>query len=265
MANVDNIFSDISKVFKVWLETPLGQAFYTREQQIIELLSARAFSHYSVHLGPCEPFWSEKLANAQYSLSLQPDLCLCDLDLRYRQVIFHPDQLPLATDSIDLVIVRHGLDISDNPHQLLREVARVVIPGGRIIIAGFNPLSSWGVWRLLRFKIGVPWCNRFLALGRLTDWLNLLNFQKLECYPFFFHLPFNRAACWKSVNFMEQFCSQQGIQMGAGYVLSAVKLETRVNLLKPRWQSVVAKSRFSLASANTASDYEPQQNNKSEV
>ena len=256
MANWDTAFSDASKAFTVWFETPLGQAFCAREQQVIESLAAQAFGHYSVHIGPGKQFLSEMLGNSQRSLSLQPDICLCDLDTCWRWVIFHPDQLPLATDSIDLVVIRHGLDISHNPHQLLREVARIIAPGGRVIIAGFNPLSSWGLWRLLRFKVGVPWGSRFLQLGRLQDWLNLLSFQQIACCPFFFNLPINRASKSQGGNIIEQFCSKRGIQLGAGYVISAVKLQTRVHLLKPRWQPVMSKPRFNLVGANATPAYE---------
>ncbi len=256
MANWDTAFSDASKALKVWFETPLGQAFCAREQQVIESLAVHAFGHYSVHLGPGKQFLSKMLGNFQCSLSLQPDMCLYDLDTCWRRVIFHPDQLPLANGSTDLVVIHHGLDISHNPHQLLREVARIIAPGGRVIIAGFNPLSSWGLWRLLRFKMGVPWGSRFLQLRRLQDWLNLLSFQQLACCPFFFNLPISRASRLQSDNVMEQFCSKRGIQLGAGYVLSAVKLQTRVHLLRPRWQPVMSKPRFSLVGANATPDYE---------
>ncbi len=57
-------------------------------------------------------------------------------------------------DSIDLVFLPHTLEFSADPHQVLRETERVLIPEGRVIILGFNPLSSLGLWRLFRRRGG---------------------------------------------------------------------------------------------------------------
>jgi ubiquinone/menaquinone biosynthesis C-methylase UbiE len=56
-------------------------------------------------------------------------------------------QLPFAAHSIDLVVMAHVLEFHDDPHQILREVERVLIPEGEVIIAGFNPISIWGLRR----------------------------------------------------------------------------------------------------------------------
>ena len=56
-----------------------------------------------------------------------------------------PDFLPIETNSIDLVLLPHILEFSSNPHQILREVQRVLMPEGHVIVCGFNPRSLWGV------------------------------------------------------------------------------------------------------------------------
>lgn len=59
------------------------------------------------------------------------------------------DELPFASASIDLVVLPHVLEFAEEPHQILREVERVLIPEGQVIICGFNPVSLWGarhVW-----------------------------------------------------------------------------------------------------------------------
>ena len=63
-----------------------------------------------------------------------------------RQVVVVHDftELPFATQSLDLVVMPHVLEFSAEPHQVLREVERVLIPEGQVIICGFNPISMWG-------------------------------------------------------------------------------------------------------------------------
>ncbi len=60
------------------------------------------------------------------------------------------DALPFASQSIDLVVLPHGLELARDPHETLREIERVLVPEGRVMIVGFNPASLWG----LRQRLG---------------------------------------------------------------------------------------------------------------
>jgi SAM-dependent methyltransferase len=52
----------------------------------------------------------------------------------------------------------HALEFHDDPHQILREVERVLIPEGELIITGFNPISIWGLrQRLPNCPGDFPW------------------------------------------------------------------------------------------------------------
>ncbi|MBK6906226.1 MAG: methyltransferase domain-containing protein [Rhodocyclaceae bacterium] len=44
--------------------------------------------------------------------------------------------LPFASNSIDLVVVPHTLEFDSNPHQVLREVERVLVPEGQVLVSG---------------------------------------------------------------------------------------------------------------------------------
>jgi hypothetical protein len=37
------------------------------------------------------------------------------------------------------------LELARDPHHALREVERVLVPEGRVVISGFNPASLWGL------------------------------------------------------------------------------------------------------------------------
>ena len=87
------------------------------------------------------------------------------------------EELPVASDSVDVVVLHHALDFTEQTHRLLREATRVLRPGGHMLIIGFNPASLWGLAKLLRSRNHVPWCGKFISKGRLADWLQLLNLQ----------------------------------------------------------------------------------------
>ena len=93
--------------------------------------------------------------------------------------------LPFAEQSLDLIILPHTLEIYPDPHATLREVERVLVPEGRVIIAGLNPLSLWGA-RVIRerFYARLGSTNNFMPIHseligpqRMKDWLTLLGFE----------------------------------------------------------------------------------------
>lgn len=89
--------------------------------------------------------------------------------------VVDPCNLPFENDAFDVVVLFHALDMAARPHQALREAARVLADGGRLIVTGFNPWSLWGLRRLFR-RSKAPWNAHFLNPVRMTDWLSLLDF-----------------------------------------------------------------------------------------
>jgi SAM-dependent methyltransferase len=87
------------------------------------------------------------------------------------------DELPFASQSIDLIVLPHVLEFAQEPHRVLREVDRVLMPEGHIVLTGFNPASLWGVQHGMQ-RLGVrpflPRATQMIALPRLKDWLKLL-------------------------------------------------------------------------------------------
>jgi SAM-dependent methyltransferase len=86
--------------------------------------------------------------------------------------------LALPSHSIDGFVLHHALELESDPRAALREVARVVVPGGRILICAFNALSLWAVRSLYgRMRSDVFSGMRFVNPVRLKDWLALLGFE----------------------------------------------------------------------------------------
>jgi SAM-dependent methyltransferase len=105
------------------------------------------------------------------------------------------DALPFDSQSLDLVVLPHTLELARDPHLTLREVERVLVPEGRVVVVGFNPTSLWGlrqrIGRTLRAlgrrrELFLPSAGEFLGYRRLRDWLRLLSFEveagRFGCY-----------------------------------------------------------------------------------
>ena len=96
--------------------------------------------------------------------------------------------IPLATNSIDLIVCPHVLEFTNNYHHVLQEFYRILAPQGKLIITAFNRYSWFGL-----FKKKIPLLNkaRLIRLEKLKDQLQTLNFS-LEGGKFFnYSPPFN--------------------------------------------------------------------------
>ncbi|MEW6353264.1 MAG: methyltransferase domain-containing protein [Pseudomonadota bacterium] len=153
------------------------------------------------------------------------------------QLYARPDALPIASDSVDVVVLPHTLEFAPDPHQVLREAERVLIAEGSVVILGFNPWSLWGVWRLLLMRGGEPpWCGRFLSLTRIRDWLALLGFDEIQMRPYFFRPPLHHTGVMHKLNFMEHLGARLWPKLAGAYLLVAKKRVSTLTPIKPRWR-----------------------------
>ena len=148
-----------------------------------------------------------------------------------------PSQLPMATDSVDALVLPHTLDFSPTPQQVLREVERVLIPEGRLVLLGFNPWSLWGVTRLLQFRKGrAPWCGHFLSRRRLSDWLSLLGFRIEQTELLMFRPPIRHTGIMNRLKFMESVGNRYYSGFSAVYAVKAIKQVSTLTPIKPKWK-----------------------------
>jgi SAM-dependent methyltransferase len=152
-----------------WLESPQGRYVMAWEQATIDAVVADLFGYNAIQLGLPQ---RDLLAENRIPLRQVAD------DSGQVDVFCDLRQLPFAAHSIDLVVMPHVLEFHADPHQILREVERVLIPEGEVLITGFNPISIWGLRRALPNCPGhFPWNGHYLSVRRLKDWLQLLGFE----------------------------------------------------------------------------------------
>ena len=147
-----------------------------------------------------------------------------------------PEQMPVATDYIDAVILLHALDFATDPRQVLRESERVLIPEGRLIVCGFNPYSLWGLRRWLPGAgKGLPWKGQFISYARLRDWFSLLGFDVERTTTRMFKLPVQHQEWLGKLDKLESL-GQKWLPWFAGvYMVQAVKRVSTVTPVRPLW------------------------------
>lgn len=63
-------------------------------------------------------------------------------------------RLPFAGGSFDLAIAVTALCFVASPAQAVAEIARVLRPGGRLVVGELGRLSTWAAWRRVRAWLG---------------------------------------------------------------------------------------------------------------
>jgi SAM-dependent methyltransferase len=168
--------------------------------------------------------------------------------------------LPFADASLDLIVLPHTLELSIDPHATLREVERVLMPEGRVVISGLNPTSLWGLrqrrarlyQRMGRGTLYLPDVGEFIGYRRLRDWLRLLSFE-VESARFGCYRPAVRSAQWlERFGWMDPLGERWWPILGAAYFLVAVKRVHGMRLLEPAWRNQRQRSAATVPVANRA-------------
>ena len=148
------------------------------------------------------------------------------------------DELPLESDSIDTVIAHHTLDFADNPHQVLREIQRVLTPQGQLLLIGFNPHSLRGIGARLRGLSRKSLWHRHAAVSekRLTDWLHLLGCEVQDCTRLGALPLLGRGAMRRWLMRLDGWSNRHNLPGGSVYILHAIKQVSAVHRPRRQWQ-----------------------------
>jgi SAM-dependent methyltransferase len=136
-----------------------------------------------------------------------------------------PDELPIDSDSVDAIVAHHCLEFAANPHQVLREIQRVLTPQGQLLVIGFNPYSLLGCKTRLRGLLHDPlWSRqRFVSEHRLTDWLHLLGCEVLDTRRLYALPPAGRGRLRRLIARCDTWTAQHNLPIGGVYILHATK------------------------------------------
>jgi SAM-dependent methyltransferase len=221
---------------EAWFDSELGRSLLAAVVMRLSSLLPNLFGYHIVQLG----VFRDKPLLAASRISHQVVLSIDTAVTPGEQNGAHCDAgaLPLASDSIDVMLLPYVLEFEPDPHQVLREVDRTLIGEGHVVIIGFNPWSCWGLTRLLlMWSETVPWCGRFLRLGRVKDWLKLLGFEVTHVSRIFFRPPLRSPRLLRSLGFMEKLGRTLWPFLGGAYVVVARKRLETLMPIRTQWRA----------------------------
>ena len=167
---------------RAWYRLPLGHMLAEAE---LAALAEQLPTLFGYHLMVIDPPW-QRCALKDSRIPHHVIQSVVPLTQPEASLAGHTENWPILTDSVDAIVLPHTLELSSDPHQVLREADRSLIPDGHLVVLGFNPYSLWGVRRTLSRKQGrMPWGARFQSLSRLKDRLGLLGFDTLHSHYLF--------------------------------------------------------------------------------
>jgi len=248
--------SDQQKIIGLhhWFESAPGRYLLEWEQACFDAAVADVFGYHSLQVGMplLDGLRANRMQHRWLALDEWPEAGPDAQQGGRPDLLAHAVALPFPDNSLDLVLLPHALELSHDPHSALREVARVLVPEGRVVITGLNPVSLWGLrqqrQRLLRRVAGgrgrlfLPDLGEFIAPWRMRDWLKLLNFE----------LGAMQYGCWRPAvrtqHWLDRYAWMDGVGarlwpiLGAAYFIVGIKRVHGMRLLEPAWRSTRARA-----------------------
>lgn len=162
------------KEFSKWLKSKQGARLTAIEKDYLKILLENIYGSHALLLAdPAQIAFADVLQVNDHVLVHPSKTCRAKefISAKY-------SALPIAPDSMQVVLMPHTLEFVSNPHQVLREMEKVVRPEGHVIILGFNPMSLCGLRRFFSNR-GI-WAGEFRSVNKVKDWLTLLGFDVVK-------------------------------------------------------------------------------------
>ena len=252
--------SDSIISFVEWLQTPAGQYLLAWERAQLDAAVSDIFGYHALQLGLPQLDGLHTNRMSHQWLALDQTGRVGSSVARESALLADYTALPFPSSSLDLVVLPHTLEFSADPHATLREVERVLVPEGRVVICGMNPTSLWGfkqgrghIYQRLGYnRLFLPEGGDFIGYWRLRDWLRLLSFE-VEQGEFGCYRPALRSEKWlQRFAWMDRVGARWWPIFGAAYFLVAVKRVRGMRLLEPAWRPKPALVGKSVSVANSA-------------
>lgn len=220
---------------QTWYRTELGQQLAFQETAILADTLPNLFGYHLLQVGRLgEADW---LASSRVSHCAVMDFHPPLLHQDEHRLFGLPDQLPIQSDCMDVMVLPHILEFSKRPHAILREAERVLIPEGHLVLLAFNPRSIWLIWRwLFGWRRKIPWCGRFLSTTRIKDWMELLGFDVIRVQGYFYRPPVQNKTLMQRLGMFERLGRRIWPMLGACNLIVARKRVVTMTPIRPRWR-----------------------------
>ncbi len=152
----------------------LGRAAESAIGMTLTSLWARLPQERLVGLGYCVPYLDKFRADTERTFAFMPagqGAVNWPIAERSSTALVFDEELPLPDASIDRVLMVHSLEFAENPRETMKEIWRILAPGGRLVMVVPNRRGVWARMEHTPFGSGRPYSR-----GQLTALLRETNF-----------------------------------------------------------------------------------------
>lgn len=218
-----------------WLETARGRLFLKQERRQLKAVMPAVLGYRMLQIGR----WGLSADAEGGSAILRHSI----VDVKHGKdvsAVVDVANLPIASRSVDAVLLPHSLELTHHPHRLLREADRVLCERGQIILLGFNPYNPASLMRYWPNRH--PWypkLHKLYSVGRTSDWLGLLDYEIEQT------IYFGRSFPWLDLSARSRVLDRQPTgrlktfldSLGQAYLIFARKRVIPLTIERRRWEA----------------------------
>lgn len=229
-----------------WQELPSGDLVLSELNDMLAPWWPKFFGYHLAKLGPLSAQLDSSGSTIRHQFSIaEPDYnCEISADI---------DDLPLQKHSIDVCVLSHVFEFSVDPHHVIREANRVLIPNGYLVITGYNPFSLAGVNKLVPFRRQqTPWNERFFSPMRVKDWLHLMGYEVQFDERSLHSCLAGDASINSFTQGWQRIANKVIPSLGSIYVIVAKKRQLPLTPIKPKWKLRAKLSPVNVSTMNSS-------------
>lgn len=210
-----------------WTDFASGKALSQQLEAQFNLWWPRIFGYHLLKVGDLSSALDTSACSIKHQIRLATQAELAT-------VMADPDDLPFIEHAVDAVLLAHCLEYTQDPHHVIREAHRVLMPDGYLLLSGVNPVSLCGLLKLWPgLQHCLPWTGRFFSMARVKDWLHLLGFEVLYEQRLFCSSMLSEK---NNLPAFKLWAEHHLHYFGSAYVLVARKRTLPLTPIKPKWQ-----------------------------
>jgi SAM-dependent methyltransferase len=179
--------TDRDAALTAWWAAPLGHALLAAESELLGEALEDVFGWELLQIGA----WGGSRELLACSRTRRQTIVAAPGFPGGADIIGRPSLLPVTSDSVDAVLLPHTLEFAADPYAIVREVDRVLVGEGQLLVLGFSPWSLWGL-RAHASRSGFPpGLRRVLSERRIREWLVLLGYEVVAVRRYLYCSPWS--------------------------------------------------------------------------
>lgn len=237
-----------------WLASPYGQSWLIAEKPHVDKALRQISGPRVLQVGDTIDDGSLRALDFPQLIKVNDDLSSAAESAPV--IVADAAFLPFDVGCLSAVVLPHVLEDHQLPHQVLREVHRVLMPEGHLILTGFNPVSMLSLQRYL--NPSSAYRGHYYSIKRVKDWLQLLGFEVVGSAMYQYAPLMKSEKLSNAFNFINSVGDRWLPMTGGGYMISAKKREVGTRLVGKSSFSGIRRKRQKLVSAASSKNQSSQ-------